>query len=123
MEIELLVNRYDRAQFEHPFSEANQEENGRESQEGPRQPLTQDAYWIEYKSRENATFAAHTMLSAVEDLRLLSRGSVLVGAFCSMFTRAVHSLMIAHNGKEIKVVSVDRCQPICSDDNMKYTNG
>jgi len=120
MNIELVVNRYDRAQFEHPFSEVIQE-GQEDSRKGERQPLTQEQYWIEYRSERNATFAAHSMVSAVEDLRLLSRGSILVGAMCGMFAKVIQSLMIAHNGREVEVVSVDRCQPICSDDGVGFT--
>jgi len=117
MNIELVVNRYDREQFEHPSSSSSFEASG-----GNRKPLTQDQYWIEYRSQNNATFAMQSMLTAVEDLRLLARGTILIGAMCGKFAQAAHLLMIAHNKKEVKVVSVDRCKPICSDDLVGFTN-
>jgi len=117
MNIELVLNRFDREQFEHPSSSSSFETLG-----GHREPLTQDQYWIEYRSQRNATFAMQSMLTAVEDLRLLARGTILIGAMCGKFAQAAHLLMIAHNKKEVTVVSVDRCQPICADDTVGFTS-
>ena len=58
--------------------------------------------------------------SAVDDVRHLSRGHVLVGALCGQFARLAHAAMIANNGREVPVVSVDACTPHCGDDGLAY---
>ena len=49
--------------------------------------------------------------SALEDVRLLARGQLLIGGMCSRFTEAVYGAMVAHNGFEVPTISLDRCQP------------
>jgi len=103
--VELLTQNFDRDSFSRPKEGA----------------LTQDQYWIEYRSRSNATFAALAFTSGMEDLRSLARGSTLIGAMCGTFARMVHMAMVAnHRGEEVPVISVDRCQPTCGDDLFKY---
>ena len=86
--------------------------------------------WIEYRMLKDSKFAGQVMASAVEDVRHLARGHVLVAAMCSRFSRLVHGAMIAHNRREVDVVTLDKCQPLCDeelgleyDEQMKWNFG
>ena len=81
---------------------------------------SQEDYWIEFRAFSNATDAGFFATSAVDDVRHLSRGHVLVGALCGQFARLAHAAMIANNGKEVPVVSVDACTPHCGDNGLEY---
>jgi hypothetical protein len=54
------------------------------------------------------------MASAIEDVRRLARGHVLVAAMCSRLSQLVHGLgaTIAHSG----CGHIDKCQPLCDEE-------
>ncbi len=56
------------------------------------------------------------MASAIEDVRHLVRGHVLVAAMCSRFSQLVHGATNAHNGREVEVATLGKCQPLCDSD-------
>ena len=72
--------------------------------------------WIEYRMLKRPEIAGHVMASAIEDVRHLARGHVLVAAMCSRFSQLVHGAMIAHNRREVEVVTLDKCQPLCDEE-------
>jgi hypothetical protein len=49
-------------------------------------------------------------------VRHLDRGHVLVAAMCSRFSQLVHGATIAHNGREVEVATLDKCQPLCDEE-------
>lgn len=77
-------------------------------------------YWIEHRMASNATLAATITATSLEDLRHLARGSVLIAAMSGYFARLIHATMVAHNQKEIPVISVDKFRPECSEDGMQH---
>ena len=97
--VELHLVNFDRQPLSHAGAGTNPGEN-----------------WIEYRMLKDAKFAGHVMASAIEDVRHLARGQVLVAAMCSRFSRLVHGAMIAHNRREVEVVTLDKCQPLCDEE-------
>ena len=72
-------------------------------------PTTEN--WIEYRSMRDLKFGAMAAHSALEDLRLLAQGQLIIGGFCSSFTKAAYASMLANNGGEVTTISLDRCNP------------
>ncbi len=63
--------------------------------------------WIEHRRN----LSASVTVSALEDLRLLSRGHFLVAAMCSHFAVVVWNLMVARHARTLPFESVDSCVP------------
>ena len=72
--------------------------------------------WIEYRMLKRPEIAGHVTASAIEDVRHLARGHVLVAAMCSRFSQLVHGAMIVHNGHEVEVVKSDKCKPLYDEE-------
>jgi hypothetical protein len=71
--------------------------------------------WVERRSEKDFDYGAEVMRSALEDIRLLAKGHLLIGAACSSFARLAHIAMVANNeGKAVPVISVDSCTARCS---------
>lgn len=96
-----------------------------------RSPLTPDHHqnpsatdhWIETRAVRDPDFAAHAMHTALEDVRLLARGNMLIAAMCSNFAKMVYATMLGHSGKDIPVVSVDTCEVVCGTGQLQFTPG
>jgi len=97
--IELHLHNFDRRPLAHAGAGADPPDN-----------------WIEYRMLKRPEIAGHVMASAIEDVRHLARGHVLVAAMCSRFSQLVHGAMIAHNRREVEVVTLDKCQPLCDEE-------
>ena len=55
--------------------------------------------------------SAEVATSALEDLRLLSQGHLLLGAMCGTFSSLVWNVMVARLGRAVPYISVDSCTP------------
>ena len=53
----------------------------------------------------------HVALSALEDLRLLSEGDLLIGGMCGSFSSLAWNLMVARHGRAMPYISLDACTP------------
>lgn len=62
------------------------------------------------------------MHTALEDVRLLAQGNLLIAAMCSNFARIVYGAMLGHNAREVPVVSLDRCEVECGE-TLDFTKG
>ena len=63
--------------------------------------------WIEYRE----DLGADVPVSALEDLRLLAQGSMMVASMCSCFATLAWNLLVAERGIEVPYASVDSCAP------------
>jgi hypothetical protein len=116
--IQLKLNNYDRSSLEIQHRQDTTSATTTNTN-------TNTNHWIEHRASRDLEFAAHAMHTALEDVRLLSRGNLLVGAMCSNFAKMVYGAMIGHSGRNIPVVSVDTCDVVCdsSSNKMEFTQG
>ena len=105
--VKLKLNNYDRTSFA-PNHHANKE---------------QMDHWIEHRAQRDAGFAALAMHTALEDVRMLARGNLLIASMCSNFAKMAYAAMLGHSGVDVPVVSVDACEVVCDAEALKFTEG
>lgn len=71
-------------------------------------PEARESLWADHRP-ELLQHGVDLWGSAIEDVRLLSHGTVLIGALCGGFTKVVWLAMVARHGYMVKALAVDAC--------------